>query len=756
MIKNVKNIHIANNFLNTDYNLIEVKNDKEYLSNLNFIYGKNGSGKTTLSNAIQAYKDNKKNKCTINFLNESNDEIKIDSDNIFVFNQNFIDNNIKFKDNGLKPIILIGKDVGIQNEIDIIKKRIKEYEKELMSLNVKKKEFQNLLESYNKTVTNKLKVNWLDREKEITGKKNISIDDSIKETIYKKNVYINNSKIIRDNIENEYNNLLFKYSQMKESGKCEEVDIIDIKKYNESNIQALLKKEIKITVLPSKDDVISKNIDELYLESNIYNKEFLENENFSKLVNIIYDNNLFNHISELHNAKLNEINSDYLQIGLLYVNGSLYARIVGNISRCNSLIKKYNEYIDMKIKNIFTPIVDCELDLYTNIENINKSITELNEHIKLRNKDIEKKNFYESELQDLSNTIAAFEIKNIYDDMVNIKEELYKIDDGIIDLIYLRDSYEKNIKELINKQGGIDVAIENINIMLKYILLNNCLYITNENNQYVLKSKGKDVQPSDISTGEINILALCYFFTLITEKTEEDQLYSKEILVVIDDPISSFDLNNKIGIITFLVRQINEIINGNKNSKILLFSHELYTIISLSNKDNYNIEFNSYIISDFKLEKKDISRYNTYKELFNQVYDYASDINDIDEMYIGNTMRKVLEAFSTFIFNTGINSVMKNKNLLKDKLKNKLDYFFYSMHRLVLNNESHTENAIKQIDNLFYQNSEEEKKKVAKDIICFIYLVSSIHVKSILTDYKKIYNINEWIKKIDEIVNTRL
>ena len=42
-----------------------------------------------------------------------------------------------------------------------------------------------------------------------------------------------------------------------------------------------------------------------------------------------------------------------------------------------------------------------------------------------------------------------------------------------------------------------------------------------------------------------SIIGLCYFFASILENQEETTAYTKEYLLLIDDPVSSFDMENK-------------------------------------------------------------------------------------------------------------------------------------------------------------------------------------------------------------------
>lgn len=71
------------------------------------------------------------------------------------------------------------------------------------------------------------------------------------------------------------------------------------------------------------------------------------------------------------------------------------------------------------------------------------------------------------------------------------------------------------------------------------------------------------------------------FFTQILSNQDIGKLYQDEELVVIDDPISSFDFENKVGISSFLRYQTHKIIKGNAKSKILFLTHDLSTFSDL-------------------------------------------------------------------------------------------------------------------------------------------------------------------------------
>ena len=193
-----------------------------------------------------------------------------------------------------------------------------------------------------------------------------------------------------------------------------------------------------------------------------------------------------------------------------------------------------------------------------------------------------------------------------------------------------------------------------------------------KDDKYYLKSNGNNVKPKDISLGERNIIALCYFFTQILTNQEVEKLYQTEELIIIDDPVSSFDFENKVGIISFLRYQINRIVRGNQSSKILLLSHDLETVFHLRKAldeitDSFKQEGKALVYRPWELQDRSLAllaiRHNEYVALLKQIYQYADDITNVSSDSIGNIMRRALEAFSTFNYRKPIEKVMYDSNV---------------------------------------------------------------------------------------------
>ena len=256
------------------------------------------------------------------------------------------------------------------------------------------------------------------------------------------------------------------------------------------------------------------------------------------------------------------------------------------------------------------------------------------------------------------------------------------------------------------------------------------------------------------------------FFVEMLDNTEAEKAFSKEAFVVIDDPISSFDHENRIGIMSLLRRDLEKIVVGNSNSRIVLLTHDLQSAFDLQKafdeivkvvknqtpgKCNSGIfELKNRMLSDFRYHKR-----HEYSELLADVYRFGVNASEDAETTIGNVMRRTLEAFSTFVYKKGIDEISISSEILGTIGNEQYsEYFRHLMYRLVLNGESHSEERIRSLtdDNDFLEMlSKAEKQRTARDIICFIYLLNPSHVRahlgsSGLSDFENV--IETWCKDI--------
>lgn len=318
----------------------------------------------------------------------------------------------------------------------------------------------------------------------------------------------------------------------------------------------------------------------------------------------------------------------------------------------------------------------------------------------------------------------------------------------------------EHLKILEQKKSNVGLAIESINNALDYVFFSHGrLSIELKNDKYYLKSNGNDVKPKNVSLGERNIIALCYFFTQILANQDIERLYQNEELVVIDDPISSFDFENKVGISSFLRYQAYKIVKGNGKSKILFLTHDLSTFSDLQKiADEIEKSFKkqktgvSIKGKSFELQGRVLSNpmksINEYRDLLRMIFDYAMGNTNGLDLTIGNAMRRTLEAFSTFIYGTGIAEVSFDPKVIK-RLGEHSKYFENLMYRLVLHGESHFETRVYAIQddlNFYRFISEKEKQRTCEEVLCFMYCLNPDHIESHIPE--AVSEIQKWMTNI--------
>ena len=394
--------------------------------------------------------------------------------------------------------------------------------------------------------------------------------------------------------------------------------------------------------------------------------------------------------------------------------------------------------------------MDLDENFKAVIDELNKNLEQLEQRRQDFQSQKQRASEIKAELEKINGELAYCEIKENYkyyqEKLQNKKnlENKNKHNDERLSCI------ENKIARLNAQKEQINIAQDKINRYLKYIFFKEGrleLSEPNEQKQYTLRSNGSSVKAQDVSTGERNAIALSYFFTEIFSWENEADFYTRPKFIVIDDPVSSFDFENKVGIMSFLNYQIKNVINGCENSKILILTHDLMSAfdiqkigISLFKKYKHfsNLELKNKILEPFK-------EYSEYEALISEIYDYAYNLSQVSSINIGNAMRKVLEAFGTFNYQSGIDGIATDGIIVSKLSKEQQDYFQNLMYRLVLHGDSHLEDKTKIID-FFSYISEVEKQRTAQDILSLLCLLNEAHLRKYLKDDNKINHIkNNWV-----------
>lgn len=767
------------------------------------LYGRNGSGKSTIARAFRKIAGNEEE--TINsakLCNENGNEIQLTEEekkNIYVFDQKFIDENIRFEDNGLDTIVMLGSQVDLDE-------RIKELEE---NISVKRKELDDnkaLLDEYNdfrnpkapdyyiKQMENALRgdENWAGRDKKINA--SARINTRVDAETYRNFINLK-PKMTRDKLIISFNNLLKNLEERKSGIKqiLERVPVLNDRVEEDSIVELLLEK-IEEPTLTYRDKFLLKVLKErgiefLYDISSTFNGNDVQNcpfctkaiskdekEELVAGVAKVLDDLVIEHQDKLNNARPFEIR---LNLSAFNELGNIKNQCESDIEYCNKLIREYNELISKKIKNPYVPIKAPLLRYKLAKRTLKVHLEELEHARKIYNKQISDTKLISEELKRINSEIAHYDIFRYYILFMQHKSEKNTLE---LKNLALKADYEilcQKLEKLNGEKRNANIAVEFINRSLGYIFFsNNRLKLQYGDEHYQLLANGSSVKPNQISTGETNAIALCYFFSKIGEGKPLEEVYRGNYLIVIDDPITSFDAENKVGMLSYLKSQVQEFILGNLGTKFLVMTHDMMTFTSIFHineelssvvKDKYanfagtQLKNKSWILCDSKLEEYKNNEANEYSRLYNLIYDFAKGSLEASSLPIGNLMRQLMEAFSTFQYKIGIVELSTKENVIELLPNEYRNYFKNYMYRLVLNSGSHKENEAKFNLDMDFQSlyTLEEKKRTAKSILCFLYLLNREHVLAHLRfkgngfeakNKQAKLDLETWCKEIKEMV----
>lgn len=769
------------------------------------LYGRNGSGKSTIARAFRKIAGNEEE--TINsakLCDENGNEIQLSDEekkNIYVFDQKFIDENIRFEDNGLDTIVMLGSQVDLDE-------RIKELEE---NISVKRKELDDnkaLLDEYNdfrnpkapdyykNKIDNTLKGNrsWAERDTKIslTVKKH---NTPVRPDTYKQ--FIDLKPILsRDELVRLFQDKYTDFERArngKQKIECKVdtfIENVDIKGITELLLEKIEQPELSsrdkflLEISQFRDTESLRNISKTFSDKNTercpYCARPITEEEKNDIVNGV--ENILNEIVKEHQKKLDSMVLKKVVFDFFHL-----LKLGNNVEVCmkkvefyNALIDKLNGLITRKKSNPYEPISNpiSESEYSSIKKDLSIRLQKLEEERIAYNEKISDINAIFSELKKYNDEIAYYDIIEDYKLYQKQKSEQEKIQQQYNSLNAERANMYKELEKLNAQKKSVNIAVSFINQGLSYIFFSNDrLRLHYADGAYQLLVNGNTVKPNQISTGETNAIALCYFFSKIGEGKPLEEVYRGNYLIVIDDPITSFDAENKVGMLSYLKSQVQEFVLGNANTKFLVMTHDMMTFTSIFRineelssvvKDKYanfagtQLKNKSWILCDSQLEEYKNNEANEYSRLYNLIYDFAKGTTGASSLPIGNLMRQLMEAFSTFQYKIGIVELSTKENvieLLPNEYKN---YFRNYMYRLVLNSGSHKENEAKFNLDMDFQSlyTLEEKKRTAKSILCFLYLLNREHVLAHLSfkgngceakNKQAKLDLETWCKEIKEI-----
>lgn len=727
MIEKFNKINNFATYKNFNWDTSVLSNDGSIYTfkKLNIIYGRNYSGKTSLSKILRSFEKNElpKNYQAPEFsiaLKDTtiltNEDIANHNLDICIYNKDFVIDNLKFiitEDGEIAPFAIMGK-----KNIEL-EKKINEITTELGSIEKKQGLLLEQATYANNFNAKKIEV---DREndslKELLRNKARSIKENA--TLYKNvNYRINNIEsdieyIMTNKIEILNDNEIERLHKIINELNKNEIKNVQYSYPELSVLESKIKKLIEYDVSPSK--AIKDFIDNPELQS--WSKQGIELHKskrticgfcFQNLPRNLWEiyNDHFNKesdelVKKLNNSKdelLNTINEikrqEFLDKELFFGAYHDDLRIIEKSwEKINTFyvefIKKLIDQIERKENNIFEhcDFISINDTPEISIENLNKSITKIIEN---HNK---KKITLAQEKADAIEALRYNEVNNYINDIQYYKV-LEKIEGKEKEKIKLKNSLDTvndlvgkkqlQIQSLKNQMKDERLAAEKINEYLGNYFGNNSLkieYIDHDDNLTFQIKRGTE-QAYNLSEGECSLISFCYFLA----KLDDVGFENKNLIIWIDDPISSLD-NNHVFFVYSLIE--SRIAKPKKYEQLFISTHNIdflkyikkltfpmTSFTTRKGRTQSEPDVSYFLIERVANESRIISmpkylkKYTTeFNYLFHQIQ-ICSEMETMDSNYesfynFGNNLRKFLEAYLFYKYPNNTNIIVKLRKFCKD------------------------------------------------------------------------------------------
>ena len=752
------------------------------------LYGRNGSGKSTIAHAFGKIKglpaDNVHSALLLDDQGHTITLTDEEKNHVCIFDEDYINQNVRIQEDGLGSIVLLGEQAGLAELIASATEELSAAENE-------KKQKKAVLDEYNDHANEKspeyymVKMysalqqdnGWAGRKRRIEQlRRNASVSDST----YKEFVHLSPEKTRDELLVDFYATWeRLENAQSGASSIPESVPTIAAlyKSYGVDAANELLAQTIEHPELTEREQYLLRlvqagrgedlknTVQEINSpEITICPKCFQPLPDQYKIDLIASIQKVLSDEVKKHQNRLRDLLVQDVELDLnAFRDLPSYQSCMELIGVVNQVLHQNNALIQAKIDNPYTPVTDeSATPVAEIITTLEEGLKRLEEERIIHNRAVTNTLPIKAALTSINNEIAYWDIIELSEQYTIRQAEKGNAESAYIAAQTACQEKQNRLNALNARRDSIDIAIDVINAGLKYIFFSeNRIQICMDGRSYKLFCNGHPVRPKDVSVGERNIIGLCYFFTNILERKSVETAYSEEYLLIVDDPISSFDLENRVGILSYLKYQLSLFLLGNIDTRALVMTHDLLTAVDIGKMctalmADCNRKFNgrgSLLYLPEELSSNQIVRFinkrNEYTSLVSLVYEYARGGATNQEPYIGNVIRQVLEAFSTFEFKKGIEDVATDDEILAEmEYEEHRKYFKNLMYRLVLNEGSHRYDQTRnmQVD-FFTMISEPDKRRTAKEILCFIKLLNPPHIKAHL-NADAINEIDSWCEEI--------
>ncbi len=413
----------------------------------------------------------------------------------------------------------------------------------------------------------------------------------------------------------------------------------------------------------------------------------------------------------------------YIQAPVLPAESDFYEEIKKEYSEARTALEKATKDLNEEISSWHTALkVKTENPLETDftIEVINESsIKAFNDAMSAIGAAVGKHNHKSANFKEetdkakkqLELHYATTEVKSFgYHDKKKEVVDRAAANDALKENITSRNSEIISLEDSLSNEGlGADQFNESLHKFLGRSELT--LRFNPVKKGYEILRNNSDPVDGNLSEGEKTAIAFVYFIT----KLKENDNNIEDTIVVVDDPISSFDSNHLFHAYSFMKK------NCEKAKQLFVLTHNFTFFklvrdwISRKNKrDNQNIA-NFYVVkannerpraSTYADAEPALTLYNSeYHYIFSRLHSLKNKqaLETDDHFLAANLSRKLLEAFLSFkfpknrgnfanLFNVAVSASVNSEDEGKEKIRKFINE--YSHNDLIETNEDFVENLI--------------------------------------------------------------
>ena len=644
----------------------------------NLIYGWNYAGKTTMSRVFRAIELGNLHKVSRNaefkITNYDGAECThefIRQENIKVFNSDYVDENVKWEDGTVSPILILGEESILLEEEKRQQEALLSQKRNQKAIKINEETSKVEEEKNIKTTTAREIGNLLGIRPFDTRHLDRYVDLSKSKEEYLKAILV----------DDQFDSVKSQALSIDRKSQIASIDLEQISDIEIESTNRVLKKQIKdqLTISELLDDkILSRWVKE--------GVEIHEVEESCKFCGNTLDKDLLTrlkeHFSEEYKSYKKELDSELVKFKTYLTrvksftspnSDSFYPQLREELA---SIKGKLETDISLQLKDITTAINTIE----KRQENIfdNSEVYEINVSVKidfkLLNELILRNNKISSEF-DAKKNEAVEVIKGHLVAKMIVANDLHLRKDKLLDIRQELDVLELDINNCLTEIARIERIISSSTRGVERINEFLSLYFGKEDIKIKLKNETnyelvRNNHPvENLSEGEKTAIAFAYFVASLNESGNN----LEDTIVYIDDPISSLDSNHLFNTYAFIKDTFYEYDNS-ANPKHKCKCKQLF--ISTHNFEFFNLlkdwfsklkeEFHGYylieknnnnISSLKKLPSVLFKHKSEYSYLFSMLYNFSlSPTQDFSHLHsLPNIIRRFLESFMTFKFLTSIN-----------------------------------------------------------------------------------------------------